>query len=147
MGERETEQAAADEARQRPLREAWQAVLGALNNAEEETQALMGRLVELGTFSREESTRMFAEVRDLVEQRRNELAARVDSAVGDAIKRLTIPSEDDIAAVAQKLSELERRVEALDDIDPPRRSTQIPVSKLARGMSRAQPRKKKKPHV
>ena len=132
----------AQQTRDRFMKEAWQATLGTLNNAEEETQALLGRLVALGQMSREEGVRMYGEVRQLVEQRRNELEDRVQKAIGAAMKRLTIPSQDDIAQVAQKVAELERRVEALDNFEPPS-TPQMPVSKLARGLSRLQPRKKK----
>jgi polyhydroxyalkanoate synthesis regulator phasin len=137
----ETKTETPEETRERFLREAWQATLGTLNNAEEETQALLGRLVALGQLSREEGTRMFSEVRVLVEQRRNELEDRVQSAIGAAMKRLTIPTQEDLAEVAQKIAELERRVEALDNFEAPS-NPQMAVSKLARGLSRQRPRKK-----
>jgi polyhydroxyalkanoate synthesis regulator phasin len=139
-------QGAAEETpRQKTLREAWLATLGSLGSAEEETQALLGRLVALGTLTREDGARMYGDVRALVEQRRNEVEDKVQKAISAAMKRLTVPTQEDLAEVAQKLAELERRVEALDDMDPPSKSsnTAVPVSTLARALERAQPRKKK----
>ncbi|MEW5848757.1 MAG: phasin family protein [Myxococcota bacterium] len=101
------------------LKEAWQATLGALGSAEEETHALLGRLVGLGKLNREDGARMFNDVLKLVETRRNELEDRVNKSVLGAMKRLTIPTREELSEVAQKLAELERRVEALDDATPP----------------------------
>lgn len=135
--------AAAAAETQRAFKEAWQATLGALGNAEEETQALLGRLVALGTISREEGARMYTEVRDLVEQRRNELETRVQTAIDQAMKRLTIPTQQDIAEAAQKLAELERRVEALVDRDPRDAAFQHPSSMLDRLLGKKKPAAKK----
>ena len=49
----------AQQTRERFLKEAWQATLGTLSNAEEETQALLGRLVAMGQLNREDSSYQF----------------------------------------------------------------------------------------
>lgn len=100
-------------------KEAWKATLGALGSAEEDTHALLARMVHVGRITREEGVRLFTEVRGLVETRRNELEAHIQNAIDTTLKRLTIPTHQELSEVAQKLAELERRVEALDDAIPP----------------------------
>lgn len=131
-----------DEELRRVFKEAWQATLGALGNAEEETQALLGRLVALGQISREEGARLYSDTRALVEQRRNELETRVQGAIDAAMKRLTIPTQQDIAEVAQKLAELERRVEALTDLDPNDTPFQHPATQLDKALDKALARRR-----
>lgn len=111
------------------FREAFQSTLGAFNNADEEAHALIARLVSLGRLSRDEGTRMFGDVRQLVEQRRNEVEEQIQTAIRTTMTRLTIPTQEDIAEAAQKIAELERRVEALGDLEPRREIPRTPVAR------------------
>jgi polyhydroxyalkanoate synthesis regulator phasin len=106
------------------LREAWKAVLGTNVTADEETQALVTRLVTLGRITREEGARVFEEVKGLVETRRAEVEERLHATVQSALGRHGTARSDALALVVERLTDLERRVSSLDG--PPAEPPPVP---------------------
>ena len=111
---------ASDSAEQSPnpvidrLQEAWQHSVGAFATDEGETQTLLGRLVALGTLSKEEARQVLSKVREGIESNRVELERRIDESIRTATARLTIPSDPDVRALREKLILIEQRIAHLE---------------------------------
>ena len=96
------------------LKSAWRETVGNYATDDSQTKNLMGRLVEFGTLTRDEAKKLVGETKERIEQNRRELDRRVDESIKAATARLTLPSDDDIAGLNQKLDAIEQRIAALE---------------------------------
>ncbi|MEM6793172.1 MAG: phasin family protein [Acidobacteriota bacterium] len=104
----------------------WLAGLGALAMAEDEGSKLFKNLVARGEDWEAKGREAAADVKDDVEEAVDrakgraenawdKVEGRVDEAVGGALKRLGVPSRDEIATLTRRVEELTRLVEQMKD--------------------------------
>lgn len=91
----------------------WLAGLGALSVAEEEGVKMFNRLVEQGKqwqeTGREPVERAASRVGDLLE----EAEERIDRRVSSAMRRLGVPTRDEIHELTRRVEELNTKIDAL----------------------------------
>lgn len=100
----------------------WLAGLGALAVAEEEGSKMFNRLVDRGRDWEEQGKeRTQARVKEQVqsakakvEQAFEEVEEKVDQRVNAAMKRLGVPSRDEIRDLTRKVEELNAKIESLN---------------------------------
>ncbi len=95
----------------------WLAGLGALAVAEEEGSKLFNRLVDRGRDWEEQGKERAQEqakrARSRVEKAFDDVQDKVDQQVTEAMKRLGVPSRDEIRELTRKVEELNAKIEAL----------------------------------
>lgn len=98
----------------------WLAGIGALATAEEEGSKLFKSLVEKGEGYEAQGKKRVGDVRARVEQivgqaegSMERLGDALDEKVADAIKRLGVPSRDEIAQLTKSVEELTVKVDSL----------------------------------
>lgn len=111
---------ATSEASEGPLRQVWWASLGLLAVADEQTGRLMDTLIQKGKEfepSVKEGARKagkgISETTDALGTRLKGLREGIEDKVAAAVKRMGVPSKDEIDSLSQKVDELTTRVEEL----------------------------------
>ncbi len=94
------------------LQETWTKALTAASSAEEQAQALVGRVGSLleGATQKE----LLAEVTSRIQTQRQELHGHVQQAVKSALDRLRLPSSAELTVLRTRLGELESRLAAME---------------------------------
>ena len=72
-------------------------------------QELVGELVKKGEISEKEGRELVAELLKKSEQAGKEWEAKVEGLVGKAVAKLKVATKDDIAELAAKITQLERK--------------------------------------
>lgn len=95
----------------------WLAGLGALAVAEEEGSKLFNRLVDRGRDwedrGKERAQERVKSAKTRVERAFEGVEEKVDKRVTEAMKRLGVPSRDEIRDLTRKVEELNAKIEAL----------------------------------
>lgn len=94
------------------LQETWSKALTAANSAEEQAQALMGRVG--GLLDHANPTELLQEVTGRLQAQRQELNGHVQEAVKSALEKLRLTSIAELAAVRGRLAALEARLAAAE---------------------------------
>jgi polyhydroxyalkanoate synthesis regulator phasin len=94
-------------------RSTWKDTIGILATDEGGTRALAARLVDLGALSQSEARRFLVETKELIEQNRRDLDARIEDSLRRVAERLRVPSPAEVLALAARVKALEDRLELL----------------------------------
>ncbi len=95
------------------VREAWSQALVAMSDASEEVQKILGKVTGWVEVGPDEARRLATELADKLKHERDELEATVETAVRRALSPFRLPSRDEVAALEQRLSQLDQRLERL----------------------------------
>jgi polyhydroxyalkanoate synthesis regulator phasin len=94
------------------IQETWSKALLAASSAEEQAQALAGRVGHLLDGSTPQQ--LISEVAGKLQTQRQELTGHVHQAVKTAMDRLRLPTRTDVEALRSKIAELEARLGAME---------------------------------
>jgi len=85
--------------------------IGAAALAQEEAETFVHKLIEKGELAEKDGVEI---IRDFREKRKIKIEKELDSLVSAIIKKMDIPTKNDIQVLSDKISELARKIEELE---------------------------------
>lgn len=95
------------------VRHVWGQALFAVSATEEEVQRVLSRLTGWVEMRPEEARRLTAELTVRLHNERQQIEQSIDAAVRSAIRPFRLPARSDLAAIDERVSRLESRIDAL----------------------------------
>ena len=95
------------------VREAWSQALVAMGDTTEEVQKILSKVAGWVEVGPDEARRLVIELADKLKHERDELEGTVEAAVRRALSPFRLPSREEVAALGERLGEIEQRVDQL----------------------------------
>ncbi|MFQ5482261.1 MAG: phasin family protein [Nitrospinaceae bacterium] len=85
--------------------------IGLASMGKEKAEELVTQVCQQADVSKEEGERWLKEIREMSEAARQDMQDRVTSLLREQLEKLDVPSKQDIAQLAARVEELERKLE------------------------------------
>lgn len=94
------------------IRKVMLAGIGAASLAQEEAEIFINKLIDKGEIAEKEGRDL---AKDLREKRRQRMEEHLDKRVAAIVEKMKIPTKSDIDELNEKLAELSKKIEKLED--------------------------------